>query len=115
MSLADRACTPCRGDTPPLTADALPPLRAELHDDWAVIEAHHLERTFRFPDFAGALAYVNRVGAIAEEADHHPSIELGWGRVKLEIWTHSIDGLSENDFILAARWDRAFEESGASG
>jgi 4a-hydroxytetrahydrobiopterin dehydratase len=104
--LADKTCIPCRGGVPPLTEAEQAPLVAQLHD-WAVIGGHHLRREFRFADFAAALAWVNRIGAIAEAQGHHPDIALAWGRVVVEIWTHKIDGLSESDFILAARIDRA--------
>ena len=76
-------------------------------EGWSVEDEHHLTRTYEFPDFAQALAFVNRVGAIAEEQGHHPDIHLAWGRVRLDLWTHKINGLSESDFILAARIDQA--------
>ena len=68
---------------------------------WGVIEDHHLEREFSFPDFATALAFVNRVGALAEEMDHHPDIHLSWGKVVVSVWTHSAGGLTDKDFALA--------------
>ena len=68
---------------------------------WNVIEDHHLEREFSFPDFATALAFVNRVGALAEEMDHHPDIHLSWGKVIVSVWTHSAGGLTDKDFALA--------------
>jgi 4a-hydroxytetrahydrobiopterin dehydratase len=105
-TLADRRCVPCRGGTPPLKGEALHPLRAQLDPAWELVEEHHLARTFRFRDFAEALAFVNRVGALAEEQGHHPDIQLSWGRVRIETHTHKIGGLSESDFILAARIDR---------
>ena len=70
-----------------------------------MVDGHHLEKTYAFADFAGALAFTNRVGVVAETEGHHPDIELGWGRVLLRIWTHKIDGLTESDFVLAARAD----------
>lgn len=73
---------------------------------WEVIDGHHLSRSYSFPDFKTALDFVNRVGALAEEQGHHPDIVLCWGKVKLDIWTHKINGLSESDFILAAKCDR---------
>jgi 4a-hydroxytetrahydrobiopterin dehydratase len=72
---------------------------------WSVVDDHHLEKTYRFRDFADALGFVNRVGALAEEQDHHPDIYLAWGRVDVKIWTHKIDGLTESDFIFAAKCD----------
>ena len=105
--LASRKCVPCTKGTPPLDAEARGALAALLGADWKVVDGHHLHRRYRFPDFAQALAFVNRVGAVAEEEGHHPDIALGWGRVELTIWTHVIDGLSEADFVLAAKADRA--------
>ena len=90
----------------PLDAARIRQLLAAL-DGWNVVAGHHLEKKYKFEDFAAALAFVNRVGAIAEEQDHHPDIELGWGRVALKIWTHVVDGLTEKDFALAAACDRA--------
>ena len=106
MGLADQHCKPCRGEVPPLTAEQVKQLQSQLDPGWRVIEGHHIERQYPFPDFAQALAFVNRVGAIAEEQGHHPDLQLGWGRVGIEIWTHSIDGLTESDFVLAAKIDR---------
>ncbi|MBM3985999.1 MAG: 4a-hydroxytetrahydrobiopterin dehydratase [Planctomycetes bacterium] len=105
MSLADRTCEPCRGGVPPLSPERIAPLAAQV-PAWEVVRGHHLRREFRFPDFAQALAFVNRVGAQAEAQGHHPDLELAWGRVVVTLWTHKIDGLAEADFILAARIDR---------
>ena len=104
--LAERRCVACRGDQPALAPDAIAALKEQLSDAWTVIDAHHLVRRFDFPDFSSALAFVNLVGGVAEEEDHHPDLLLGWGRVEVRIWTHVVDGLSENDFILAAKIDR---------
>jgi len=79
---------------------------AELGGDWQVIDGHHLAKHYRFPDFATGLAFVNRVGALAEDVGHHPDLSLSWGKVGVEIWTHIIGGLHEADFIFAARCDR---------
>ena len=103
--LASRRCTPCRGDTPPLSREEATRLLGELGDDWAVVDGHHLAKTYRFPDFMSALAFVNRLGGVAEAEGHHPDIELTWGRVAVKIWTHAIDGLTESDFVLAAKAD----------
>ena len=78
-------------------------LLTEIGAGWEVIDTHHLEKSFSFNNFSEALTFTNKVGGIAEEEGHHPDIELGWGRVKIIIWTHKIDGLSESDFILAAK------------
>ena len=103
--LANESCVPCRGGVPPLAGPELAALAAQV-PRWRVVDEHHLERTFVFSDFAGALAWVNRIGAEAEAQGHHPELALGWGRVQVQIWTHAIDGLTESDFILAARIDR---------
>lgn len=103
--LAEKTCIPCRGGVPPLTAEEIRPLQAQVKD-WTVVNNHHLERQFKFPDFKTALAFVDRVGALAEEQGHHPDIFLAWGKVGVTIWTHKIDGLTESDFILAAKVDR---------
>jgi 4a-hydroxytetrahydrobiopterin dehydratase len=106
MELAKRQCIPCRSDTPRLAGEPLTALHAELGRGWQ-LEGDRLRKTFRFPDFVSALAFVNRIGEIAEAEAHHPDIHLAWGRVGLEIWTHAIGGLSENDFILAAKIEAA--------
>ena len=105
--LANEKCIPCRGGVPPLEGEALRSLAEELDNGWQVIEGHHLEKTFPFPDFAQALAFTNRIGAIAEEEGHHPDIYLAWGKVRVTIWTHKVDGLTRSDFILAAKIDKA--------
>ncbi len=103
--LAARACVPCKGDVPPLEGRELDELSRQV-PEWGVVDGHHLRREFRFKNFSEALDFVNRVGALAEEQAHHPDIELGWGRVGVTIFTHKIDGLTESDFILAAKVDR---------
>ena len=103
--LADRTCEPCGGDVPALEGAALEELRRNV-PGWEVIEGHHLRRRFRFANFREALDFVNRVGEIAEEQGHHPDIGLGWGYAEITVFTHAIDGLTENDFILAAKVDR---------
>lgn len=105
-SLADRECVPCRGGIPPLRGEALRALFEQLGNGWNLVEEHHLEKEFSFPDFRTALAFVNRVGEEAERQNHHPEIFFTWGRVKISIHTHKIGGLAENDFILAARVDK---------
>lgn len=102
--LADRACVPCTRDTSPLNSERARALLDEL-DGWELCAGPRLSKTYRFKDFASALGFVNRVGAIAEQQQHHPDVHLAWGSVRLEVWTHAINGLSENDFILAARCD----------
>ncbi len=105
-ALAQRDCVPCRGGVPPMTEAEARTLLAELDSNWTLADgAAKLERTFRFPNFADALAFVNRIGELAEAQGHHPDIELGWGRVRVTLLTHKIGGLSESDFILAAKTD----------
>ena len=105
MSLANEKCVPCRGGVPALKGEELRELSRELSDDWRIVEEHHLERSYAFSDFASALAFTNRVGALAEEQGHHPDLCLGWGKVAITIWTHKIDGLTRSDFVLAAKID----------
>jgi 4a-hydroxytetrahydrobiopterin dehydratase len=101
--LAARQCIPCTGDVPPLKGAALKHFQRQLLRKWKVVKGHHLEMEFKFKNFRQALAFTNRVGALAEEQGHHPDISLAWGRVKVTIWTHAVDGLTESDFILAAK------------
>jgi 4a-hydroxytetrahydrobiopterin dehydratase len=102
MSLSEQHCVPCRGGVPPLSGEALVKLEQQL-PKWQVVNGHHLLRTFQFPDFRTALEFVNQVGAIAEAEGHHPDLLLSWGKVEVKIWTHKIDGLTESDFVLAAK------------
>jgi len=105
-SLANEKCIPCRGGVPALKGEELAALARELGAEWRVVDEHHLEREFRFPDFGQALAFTNKVGAIAEEEGHHPDIYLAWGKVRVTIWTHKVDGLTRSDFVLAAKIER---------
>ena len=104
-SLAAETCIPCRGGVPPLKGAELEALARELGNGWSVVNEHHLEKEYKFPDFAEALAFTNNVGAVAEAAGHHPDIHLAWGKVRVTIWTHKIDGLTRSDFVLAAKID----------
>jgi len=106
-SLADQHCVPCRGGVPPLKGEQLEKMKAQT-PEWQVVDEHHLMRSFKFPDFKTALDFVNRVGAIAEQEGHHPDLYLAWGKVDVKIWTHKIDGLTDSDFVLAAKIDREF-------
>lgn len=101
--LAQKECVPCKGGVPPLKGDQLNNLTEQLSESWNVIDEHHLEREFKFKDFRAALDFTNRVGELAEQWNHHPDIYLAWGKVKLTLWTHKIDGLTESDFIFAAK------------
>ena len=103
--LADKQCVPCRGGVPPLKGKELEVFLRNV-PQWTAPDEHHLRREFRFPDFQQALDFVNRVGAVAEEQGHHPDMLLSWGKVEVTLWTHKIDGLTESDFIMAAKIDR---------
>src|ERR1700688_3279681 len=103
--LADKQCVPCRGGGPALKGKELDNLHKSV-PQWNVANEHHLTRTFTFPDFKQALDFVNRVGALAEEQGHHPDVLLAWGKAEITLWTHKINGLTESDFIMAAKIDR---------
>ena len=103
--LANRECIPCKGEVPPLKERELTELLDKLGEGWQVVDEHHLEKEYRFKDFRTALAFTNKVGELAETLGHHPDIYLSWGKVKLTIWTHKINGLTESDFIFAAKTD----------
>jgi 4a-hydroxytetrahydrobiopterin dehydratase len=105
-ALAEKQCVPCKGGVTPLKGQDLARLTGELDQGWQVVDEHHLEKEYQFKDFRGALAFTNRVGELAEAQGHHPDICLAWGKVKLTIWTHKINGLTESDFVLAAKADR---------
>jgi len=102
--LSSKTCVPCRGGVPPLRGEEIRPLLEQV-PGWRVVDEHHLEREYAFSDFLTALDFVNRVGSIAEEQGHHPDLELSWGKAGVKIWTHKINGLTESDFILAAKID----------
>ncbi len=106
--LAQKECVPCKGGVPPLKGNELDTLTQQLDPGWRVVDGHHLEREFKFKDFRTALDFTNRVGALAEQQNHHPDIYLAWGKVKLTLWTHKIDGLTESDFVFAAKASRLF-------
>jgi len=115
MSLADNKCVPCRGGVPPMEASRVQELLKELGVGWQLNQAGHVERLYTFQNFATALDFVNKVGAVAEDEGHHPDLYLAWGKCKVELWTHKINGLTESDFYMAAKTDRAFEPFRAAG
>jgi 4a-hydroxytetrahydrobiopterin dehydratase len=104
--LAQKECVPCKGGVAPLKGDELAGLAAQLGEGWRVVNDHHLEKEFKFQNFRQALDFTNKVGELAEQQNHHPDIYLAWGKVKLTLWTHKIDGLTESDFIFAAKVDQ---------
>lgn len=105
-ALVTKQCVPCQGGVPPLAGPDLARLAAELDGGWRVVAGHHLEKQYPFANFREALAFTNRVGELAEAQGHHPDIHLAWGEVKLTVWTHKIDGLTESDFVFAAKADQ---------
>jgi 4a-hydroxytetrahydrobiopterin dehydratase len=108
MGLAEQQCVPCRGGVPPLPKARIDELLAQLETGWTLNDAGHLLRAYEFRDFAIAMKFANDIADIAEEQGHHPDLHVAWGRCAVEIWTHKIDGLTESDFFLAAKADRAF-------
>ena len=105
--LAKNACVPCKGGVPPLKGEGLAAMCETLGSEWELVEEHHLEKSYTFKGYAPAVAFTNAVAAIAEEQNHHPDIILSWGKVKVTIWTHKIDGLTESDFYFAAKVEEA--------
>jgi 4a-hydroxytetrahydrobiopterin dehydratase len=105
--LAAKTCVPCRGGVPPLKGHELASLHRHV-PQWQVVDEHHIKRTFAFPDFRRALDFVNKVGELAEDQGHHPDIFLAWGKAETTLWTHKIDGLTESDFIMAAKIDELY-------
>ena len=108
-TLAAKSCIPCRGGVPPLDEKTASALLAKLDRGWTVEPLHHLTKTFAFAGFMDALDFVKSVAAVAEAEGHHPDLHLAWGRVGAEIWTHKINGLTESDFILAAKMDEVYK------
>ena len=106
--LAEKNCVPCRGGVPALKGPELAALASQL-PEWRVDDDHHILREFKFKNFRQALDFVNRVGELAEQQGHHPDLLLAWGRVDVTTWTHKINGLTESDFILAAKIDRLYQ------
>lgn len=103
--LSEKKCKPCKEGTAPLEDEKLDALVEELGGGWDIVNEHHLEKEFGFTNFQEALHFTNEVGALAEEQGHHPDIHLSWGKVRIVLWTHKINGLSDSDFILAAKID----------
>ena len=103
--LAEKECIPCKGGIPPLKGQELKVLHEKLGNSWQVVDEHHLEKEYKFKNFREALDFTNRVGELAETQGHHPDIHLAWGKARLTIWTHKINGLTESDFVFAAKVD----------
>lgn len=103
--LAKMQCVPCKGGVPPLKGEKIEAFSRRLGGGWQVVDEHHLEKDYTFEDFRQALDFTNKVGELAEAQGHHPDMYLAWGKVKITLWTHKINGLSESDFIFAAKVD----------
>jgi len=114
-SLAQRQCVPCRGGVPPLNLARVQELRAQISSDWHVVDQHHLLREIRRKNFREALRLANAIGEIAESQRHHPDLTVSWGKLTVTLFTHAIDGLHENDFILAARIDELLADDVRGG
>lgn len=108
-NLVQKKCVPCEGGVPPLKGEALQEYLDQVAG-WEQVNEHHIVKTYTFPDFVAALSFVNKIGDIAEQENHHPDICFGWGKVEVTLWTHAVSGLSENDFILAAKIDQRSEK-----
>ena len=111
MNLAEKKCAPCKDGAPPLSGTELSALGAQIDREWKISDGRRLEKKFTFRNFREALAFANLVGATAEAEQHHPEITIGWGRAIVRIWTHKIDGLTESDFVLAAKIDKIPDRS----
>ena len=106
-SLINKSCVPCQGGTPPLDNETVAKLLSELGGGWEINPAGHVYKQFKFKDFMGPVGFVNKIAEIAEKEGHHPDLTVTWGRCDVEIWTHKINGLTESDFILAAKIEAA--------
>ena len=104
--LAEKNCVSCKGGVPPLQGPELAALLEQLGGGWNAVGGHHLEKEYKFKNFREALDFTNKVGELAETQGHHPDVYLAWGKVRLTIWTHKIDGLTESDFVFAAKADQ---------
>ena len=103
--LADKHCVPCSGGTPPLAEEEIRPLLSQL-DGWEIAEGKKLAKAYRFGNFVQAVEFVKAITPVAEAEGHHPDLYVRWGEVRVYLWTHKIDGLTESDFVLAAKIDR---------
>src|SRR5438552_2059711 len=106
--LADKKCVPCRGGVPPLNRAEIRPLLERI-EGWTVEGDKKLTKSYKFKDFMGPMRFANGIAKVAEEEGHHPDLSIAWGKLGVELWTHKIDGLTESDFIMAAKIDRVFE------
>lgn len=108
--LVDKSCVPCQGGIPPLPAEEIKKLLKKLGNEWGLNEAGHLYKGYLFEDFMSPMVFANKIAAIAEKEAHHPDLKISWGRCAIEIWTHKINGLTESDFILAAKIEVIYDK-----
>ena len=104
-TLTSRTCEPCQGGIPPLTREQFEPMLKQINTAWEVIDDKKLRRAYEFPSFMDSIGFVNKVAQVAESEGHHPDIQIHYKQVIIELWTFKIDGLFDNDFILAAKID----------
>ncbi len=109
--LKNKKCKDCAKATAPLENEELVLLVTDLGGGWSLVNEHHIEKEFSFPNFKEALAFTIKIGELAEEEGHHPDIHLAWGKVRVVLWTHKVNGLTESDFILAAKIDQKLTAS----
>lgn len=109
IELTEQKCEPCNSDTPPLKGEELQNYFSRIDDDWKLVDGHHLKRKYTFNNFREAMDFTVKIGEMSEEEGHHPEIVLTWGEVTVTVYTHAIDGLSENDFIWAAKADELYD------
>ena len=105
MKLTQKNCVPCEGGVPKLTSNEIEAYSREFNEPWEVVEEMKIVKEFQFRDYISTIDFVNRVAELAEEEGHHPVMHVFFSKVMIELWTHAILGLSENDFILAAKID----------
>lgn len=111
-NLNDKQCVPCQGGTKALDEEQIAILLTELGSGWLCGAGGHLYKQYEFKNFINAMTFANKIADIAEREQHHPNLVIGWGVCGVEIWTHAVNGLTENDFILAAKIDTAHKEHG---
>jgi len=109
-SLVNKSCSPCDRGILPLTSDKIKNLLEELGNNWALNSAGHLYKEYIFTNFMASMVFANKIAVIAEAEDHHPDLKIAWGMCAVEIWTHIVDGLTENDFILAAKIEVSYDK-----
>lgn len=105
MKLSEKKCVPCEGGVPAFTKSEIKRYQSRLRKGWKIINDKKLLKEFKFKNFVETMGFVNQVALIAQAEDHHPDMQVSYSKVIVELWTHAVGGLSENDFILAAKID----------